>query len=239
MKTLIKSAFNAIGYDIRKLNSQPNQFTIGKINYEVDPCSVGQTPQGELTGTAAIRLIRERGLSDLSMLDMCCGVGIIGLTIFSELQTDSTVKRMAFADINVFNLNSLRRTLQINQLEPLLGNQINYWLTDSLSNIPSTAKFDIIVSNPPHFFVDDFTTNALSPGRLGTYDSNWSFHKSFYRDCHNYLTPSGEVWFLENGDGAKSADLLPFIEANPNLKYVGEAVEPGDPTFFWMFTKRV
>lgn len=238
MKQLIKSGLNAIGYEVRKAETDDRRFTIESITYEVDPCSVGQTPQGELTGKAAIRLIRERGLRDLSILDICCGVGIIGLTIFSRLHGESIVSQADFADINIFNLNSLRRTLKINNLDKLLGNKINLWLSDSLSNIPDDRKFDIIVSNPPHFFSEDHTTNPLSPGRLGTYDADWSFHKSFYSRCHRYLTDRGEVWFLENGDAVTAKDLLPLIEANPYLEYIDESPEPLDPTFFWMFSKR-
>ncbi len=239
MKQLIKSAFTTMGYEIRRIMPPQNRFTVGKITYDVDPCSVGREPQGELTGMGAIRFIRERGLRDLSILDMCCGVGVIGLTIFSELRAESIVKQVSFADINIFNLNSLQRTLEINDLDQLKGTQINYWLSDSLGNIPPNQKFDLIVSNPPHFFVEDRTATALAPSRLAMYDADWSLHKSFYSRCHEYLTERGEVWFLENGDAINAEGLRPMIDANPHLKYVGEMVEPGDPVFFWMFSKKV
>jgi methylase of polypeptide subunit release factors len=238
MKQLIKSGFKAIGYEIRRTPINDRRFTIGTVTYEFDPCSVGKEPQGELTGLGAIRMIRERGLRDLSILDICCGVGVIGLTIFSELGDESTVKKVAFSDINIFNLNSLRRTLKINNLDELLGDEISIWLSDSLSAIPDEQRFDLIVSNPPHFLSNDHTANLLSPNRLATYDANWSFHTSFYSECHKYLTERGEVWFLENGDAVTASELLPFIEANPNLEYVKEIVEPSDPTYFWMFSKR-
>lgn len=239
MKQLVRSALGALGYEIHRKNSSSHTFTIKGINYEVDPCSVGQTPQGELTGEAAIRLIKERGLSDLRILDICCGVGIIGLTIFSQLRQGSTLESVSFADINIFNLNSLLRTLKINKLEVLLGSQINYWLSDGLKNIPKGEKFDIIVSNPPHFFKTDFTADFLEPGKLGTYDADWSFHSSFYSQCHDYLTDTGEVWFLENGRAANEADFKPFIEANSHLQYIKQTPEPLIPEFFWMFTKKV
>jgi methylase of polypeptide subunit release factors len=239
MKHMIKSAFRAIGYEVRRIMPPNNQFTVADITYDADPCSVGHEPQGELTGRGAVRLIRERGLRNLSILDMCCGVGVIGLTIFSELRNTPNLDKVSFADINIFNITSLERTLKANDLQPLVGSQLEYWLSDSLKNVPSGKQFDLIVSNPPHFFAEDRTAKPLVPSRLAMYDADWAFHKSFYRDCHNYLTPRGEIWFLENGDAVKAADLLPFINANPNLKYTGEAVEPGDPTFFWMFSKRV
>jgi methylase of polypeptide subunit release factors len=238
MKQMIKSALRAMGYEMRRIMPPNNQFTVANISYDADPCSVGHEPQGELTGRGAVRFIRERGLTNLSILDMCCGVGVIGLTIFSELRNTPHLEKVAFADINIFNINSLERTLKFNGLQPLVGNRIEYWLSDSLKNIPPDKQFDLIVSNPPHFFAEDRTANPLVPSRLAMFDADWAFHKSFYSQCHNYLTPHGEIWFLENGDAVSAAGLLPFIEANRNLEYVGEAVEPGDPTFFWMFTKR-
>ncbi|MFN2454884.1 MAG: methyltransferase [Pyrinomonadaceae bacterium] len=238
MKRLVKGGLNALGYEVHK-KQDSQKFTIGEITYEVDPCSVGETPQGELTGEAAIRMIRERGLSKLRVLDICCGVGIIGMTIFSKLRRESIVERVGFVDINIFNLNSLRRTLKLNNLDQLLGDRINYWLSDSLDNVPAGEKFDLIVSNPPHFFSPDHTEGFLSPGRLGTYDADWSFHKSFYKQCHNYLTERGEVWFLENGDAVQESGLLPLIQANSNLSYVKQITEPLDPVFFWMISKKV
>ena len=238
MKELIKSALRGVGFELRRIQPPKNRFTVGQITYDADPCSVGHEPQGELTGRGAIRFIRERGLKDLSVLDMCCGCGVIGLTIFSELRHDGTVKELGLVDINIFNINSLERSLKLNGLDSLVGSQINYWLSDSLKNVPARQQFDIIVSNPPHFFEEDRTTDPLVPRRLAKYDADWSLHRSFYERCHEYLTPRGEIWFLENGDAVTSKDLLPFIEANPNLEYVGEMVEPGDPTYFWMFSKR-
>lgn len=240
MKQLIKSAFNKIGYDIRRVNNDDDRrFTIGAVTYDVDPCSVGQTPQGELTAEATIRLIRERGLRNLRILDVCCGVGIIGLTIFSRLRDESIVEKAGFVDINIFNLNSLERTLKRNNMGDLIGDKIDFWLSNSLNGVPESEKFDLIVSNPPHFFSEAHTANSLSPGRLGTYDAEWSFHKSFYSRCHNYLTERGEIWFLENGDAIDAGGLLPMIKANPQLQYVGQLTEPLDPVFFWMFSKKV
>ena len=88
----------------------------------------------------------------------------------------------------------------------------------------------IIVSNPPHFFSEDHTTNELVPRRLAIYDADWSLHKSFYSSCHNYLNEHGEIWFLENGDAVTEKDFLPFINANPRLEYVKSFPEPADPT---------
>jgi methylase of polypeptide subunit release factors len=235
VKNLVWNFFYKLGYDISR--ARKTRFSAGGLTYEIDRCSVGRTPQGEMTASGAIALIRDRGLRDLHLLDICCGVGIVGLTLFTRLGRD-VVREVALADINIFNLNSLRRTLEINQLDQLIGGAIACHLSDGLRHVPRDRKFDLIVSNPPHYFIPSRTKDGLSPGRLGTYDEGWAFHRSFYQDCHHFLSDRGEVWFLENSAGASEQQLLPFIEANTALRYQGQVREPLDPTFFWMITGR-
>lgn len=234
IKGLTKKCLGIFNYDL--IRKGITEFAIGKIKYVVDPFSVGHTQHGEITARGAIRMIKERGLNNLSILDVGCGVGIIGLTIFSEL--NEVVKEASFADINIFNLNSLKRILKKNN-HILENNRINFWLSDVLKNIPTDKKFDIIISNPPHFYTESFTKNSLSPKALGDYDADWGFHKDFYADCDKHLTETGEVWFLENGAAAQEDDFLPFIRLNPNLQYVKKISEPLEPTFFWMVTRKL
>lgn len=238
IKTLIRVILGTFGYEITRVRRKG--FTISGIRYEVDPCSVGKTPEGEITAEGAIRMIKERQLHDLKILDLCCGVGVVGLTIFSKLSNEGIVKKVTFADINIFSLNSLQRTLRINHLDHLLDNRIHFFLSNGLNNIPSGETFDIIISNPPHYFEQCRIKgkNCLSPNRLGTYDANWDFHKCFYSQCHDSLTKNGEVWFLENGAAAKEGDFLPFIKANHKLNYTTKVREPLDTNFFWMITSK-
>lgn len=236
LKPLISAAFGMIGYDPPRKTIR--RFTIAGINYEADPASVGRTPQGESTAEGAIRMIRERGMHDLRVLDICCGVGIIGLTMFTRLRSEKLIRSIGLVDLNIFNLNVLDRALKANGLRQLVGSEIDFWLSDSLANIPATEEFDLIVSNPPHFPHTDYTADRFSPDVLGTFDANWSFHANFYARCHERLSPNGEVWFLENGEGATEADLFPFIKANPQLRYIGRRAEPLLPKCFWMQTAR-
>lgn len=239
MRPFIKKLFKTFGYEIFKIKN--NRFTIGGIKYQVDPFSVGQTPQGEMTAKGAIHMIRERQLNGLKILDVCCGVGIVGLTIFVNLRKEEIIKEAAFVDINIFNLNSLHKSLRINQMENLIGDQIRTYLSDGLDHIPQDERFDLIISNPPHYFAKDRIKDkkSLSPGRLGTFDAGWDFHRSFYKRCHHYLSEKGEVWFLENSAAADEKDFLPFIEANDQLTYMRKVEESLDPRFFWMITQKI
>src|SRR5215813_8395761 len=115
IKSLLISAFNALGYEPPRKKSR--RYAISGLAYEAGPYSVGETPQGEATAEGAIRMIRERGLRELRVLDICCGTGIIGLTMFSRLSVDGTVNSVGLSDINIFNLNVVCRALKNNGLD--------------------------------------------------------------------------------------------------------------------------
>jgi methylase of polypeptide subunit release factors len=235
----IKKLFNYFGYQISRVNPPQKDFMYDGIKYEADPCSVGKTMEGEQAAEGAIRMIKEKKLTNLKILDIGCGVGVIGLTIFSRLNSEAIVDEVVLSDINFFNLHSLDRTLKLNNFSDQIGKKIRYYLSDGLHHIPQTEKFDIIVCNPPHYFNKDNSDELLSPGKLGTYDENWSFHSSFYKLCDNFLTDNGEIWFMENTTASAADRFINFIESNPNLKFVEQFTEPLNPRFFWMISKKV
>jgi methylase of polypeptide subunit release factors len=226
------------GYEISRISR--DRFTIAGIRYEVDPCSVGVTPESETVADSAIRMIRQRALRSLRVLDLGCGVGIIGLTMLSRLGDEGIIDRMAFADINIFNLQSLRRTLEVNGLKQSLDGRMNIYLSDSLAHIPAEDRFHIIVSNPPHYRGVDLTrgSNATLPRGVGTYDADWRFHASIYAQAHAHLTDAGELWMFENSAASTPQDFLPFVEANGGLRFVEQVPDPQDARFYWMITRR-
>src|SRR4030042_6350407 len=154
--------------------------------------------------------------------------------MFAKLRPTAHLAQVCFSDINIFNINSLKRVLSLNHLE----SNFQYWLSDGLQSIPPESAFDLIISSPPNFFIEDFM-KEFSPGRLGGFDPQWEFHRKFYAQCDKYLSDRGEIWFLENGDAAQEEDFLPFIQGNTDLEYVGRVDEPRLPGFFWMITKKV
>lgn len=221
-------------------NVYPNGFVLGDIKYHADPCSVGHTPHGEITGRSAADLVRERGLpAQLNVLDLCCGVGIVGLTMLSQLRDLGFIRRLTFVDINIFNLSSLEKTLAFNPAEKWGGAEIETALSDALKHVPPANQFDLIVSNPPHFDAPAFTETVLKPTVLGTLDAGWSFHRDFYRVAHNYLTDKGEIWFLENRKASPEQDLRGIVAENKKLEVVDVFDDRRDPNVFWMIIRRV
>ena len=222
------------------LHRQVNKhgFHVAGVHYTPDPASVGLTPQGEITGLAAGELIRKRELTNLHVLDLCSGVGIVGMTTFATVRDEGRISALSFADINIFNVNSVRKTLDRNA-DFFAGVKTEAFLSDGLKHLEPRNQFDIIVSNPPHFDAPKFSEQTLEPVVLGSLDPGWQFHREFYDVCDNFLSDRGEVWFFENGDGTTVEAMRTLMERNPALRYVESFPDERDPTFFWMITRRV
>lgn len=219
----------------------PNGFEVRGIRYYPDPCSVGLTAGGEVTGASAADLVRERGMSDLHVLDICCGVGLVGLTMLACLKEDQEprVRSMALADINIFNINSIERTLKSNDPRRWGEVEVRTFLTDGLKHIKPANQFDLIVSNPPHFFLQNFSDVPLQPDVLGTNDAGWKFHKEFYAVVADYLTPDGQVWFLENHLARCDDQLAQMARDARGLKLTDVFDDRRESTLFWVMTQRV
>lgn len=212
-------------------------FELDGVTYHPEPCSVGLTPHGRVTGASATQMIRERGFSNLRVLDICCGVGIAGMTMLSLLRGERRISRMTLADINVFNIASVEKTLAMGSRDLFREYEINVVLSDGLKYLERAQEFDLIISNPPHYRSDPNYSVELEPSVLGTYDSDWGFHRSFYESCPDYLSDGGEVWFLEARDAASERDLIEMVEANPRLDLLGCEDDPSDPRVYWMMSR--
>ena len=218
----------------------PNGFVVRDIHYRPDPCSVGLTAGGEVTGASAADLVRERDLSGLHVLDICCGVGLVGLTMLACLKDDPQprVRKLSLVDINIFNLNSIERTLEMNPPERWGGVEVQTHLSDGLKHIEPAQQFDLIVSNPPHFFLPNFSDVALQPDVLGT-NAGWKFHKEFYAVVAGYLSARGEVWFLENHLAESDDRLVEMAREAPGLEVTDVFDDRRESSLFWVMSPRV
>ena len=214
-----------------------NFFLIEDFKYFSNKCSVGKTPQGEIAAKSIVKFIKEKKLLNLDLLDICCGTGIVGLTVFNLLKnTEYKLNSLTLADINIFNIDSIKKTLILNNYEK---EKINCLLSDSLNHLDPSIKFDLIVSNPPHIEKkkQSLENDNLSADDLGTYDYKFAFHENFYSISHKYLKSNGEIWFFENGVDAAEDDFLKFINLNKKLNYYKKSIDCFDSRFFWMFSK--
>ncbi len=121
-----------------------------------------------------------------SALDMCCGSGIIGITLSLE-----TSKFVTLADVSLSALDISRENAK------LLGAGVDIVGSDIFSSVE--GKFDIIVSNPPYIKKSELEKldllksepySALYGGDDGLY-----FYDMILKDAKDYLNDNGKIIF--------------------------------------------
>lgn len=138
-----------------------------------------------------IDYIRKNNLTNIKILDLCTGSGIIGITLKKELE-EFDVKILA-SDI------SSRALTVAKENASSLEADISFVESDLFSNIQD--KFDIIVSNPPYIAHDDKKTIkenvlnydphlALFAGEEGMY-----FYRNIIGKSRPYLNEKGIMFF--------------------------------------------
>lgn len=138
-----------------------------------------------------IDYIRKNNLTNIKILDLCTGSGIIGITLKKELE-EFDVKILA-SDI------SSRALTVAKENASSLEADISFVESDLFSNIQD--NFDIIVSNPPYIAHDDKKTIkenvlnydphlALFAGEEGMY-----FYRNIIEKSRPYLNEKGIMFF--------------------------------------------
>jgi release factor glutamine methyltransferase len=123
----------------------PLQYIIGSvefmgIDFLITPGVLIPRPETELLVETALKYIAE--LKYKTILDLCCGSGIVGLSIASiDKNTFVSLSDSSVRAINLTSKNSGRLGLT---------GKIKLYKGDLFSKIPLSSKFDLIVSNPPY-----------------------------------------------------------------------------------------
>ena len=152
----------------------------------------------------------------LTMLDMCCGSGCLGLSVAHNTNVNVTL-----ADISKKVIKAVKKN---NELNNLLRQDINkspinpnYILTDLFNNI--NCKYDIIVCNPPYVKTGDLNkleievrdfdpVLALDGGKDGL-----DFYRNIIKDAPKYLDSTnglGKIYF-EVGVG-QAESVVKFLQ---------------------------
>ena len=138
-----------------------------------------------------IDYIRKNNLTNIKILDLCTGSGIIGITLKKELEefgveiiaSDISSRALAVAKENASSLEA----------------DISFVESDLFSNIKD--KFDIIVSNPPYIAYDDKETikeNVLNYDphlALFADEDGMYFYRNIVEEARQYLTEKGIIFF--------------------------------------------
>ena len=138
-----------------------------------------------------IDYIRKNNLTNIKILDLCTGSGIIGITLKKELE-EFDVKILA-SDI------SSRALTVAKENASSLEADISFVESDLFSNIKD--KFDIIVSNPPYIAHDDKKTikeNVLNYDphlALFADEEGMYFYRNIIEKSRLYLNEKGIMFF--------------------------------------------
>lgn len=138
-----------------------------------------------------IDYIRKNNLTNIKILDLCTGSGIIGITLKKELE-EFDVKILA-SDISSRALTVAKENARS------LEADISFVESDLFSNIKD--KFDIIVSNPPYIAHDDKKTikeNVLNYDphlALFADEEGMYFYRNIVEKARQYLTEKGIIFF--------------------------------------------
>jgi methylase of polypeptide subunit release factors len=125
-----------------------------------------------------------------------------------------------------------------------LADRVAVYRSDNLADIPPAERWNVIVSNPPHF--DD----AVFKDEIRLYDRDWQLHREFFRDAPRFLAPDGVIVLQENNQGATAETFRSMAEAaglrivlvencrgaltpQPNYFYVG-LMRAGDAAPAWV-----
>lgn len=130
------------------------------------------------------------------IFEFCAGPGFIGFSLLAQ----GLCRSLCLSDINPKAVAAARETVRRNGLERV----VSVYQSDALDGIPSTEKWDLVVSNPPHF-KDEYRDN------IRNCDPDWSVHRKFYAKVGRHLKPNGAVLMQENSEGSGIADFEEMI----------------------------
>jgi len=148
------------------------------------------------------RVVKEKFGKVDHIFEYCAGPGFIGFSLLAY----NLCNKLTLADINPEACKVCKETVKNNDL----ASRVSVYQSDCLDNIPESEKWDLIVSNPPHWpdSVDKYYEDIkmVDPGLV--------IHEKFYSNIRKFLKPNGSVLFQENGRATRFEDFSEMIEKN-------------------------
>lgn len=131
-----------------------------------------------------------------SVLDMCCGSGTIGLSVFKETK----LKSLTMSDIDSSISKSIKASLNLNNFSLT---RVKLIISDGFKNFKKNEKYDLIALNPPFFNFQRTKNNHLNG-----HDYKFEFNKNFFKFAGDFLKPKGQILFIKPIDNSVKGVLL-------------------------------
>lgn len=162
---------------------------------------------GRGIGQGFIPFLQSRGMpKQRRVFEWCAGPGFIGFSLLAHDMCET----LCLADVNPEAVAVCRRSVEANQL----ADRVSVYHSDNLKNISASERWNLVVSNPPHFvetYVDGVRTDEYSGDRRA-YDPEWSIHREFFATVKAFLAPGGVIILQENGAGSTADSFRDMIE---------------------------
>lgn len=206
------------GYFDRFLNGEPVQYILGKTEFSgneflVDKRVLIPRQESEEVVDFAIRKAHEIfGSKKLDIADVCCGSGIMGITLAKKLD----VEHVYFSDISQDALNVAKVNCKKHKIEGLFLNG------DSIDRLVKSAiHVDLLISNPPYILKNETVDDSVlkyEPDIALFADENFSIYKRILAALHS-VKKSITLVVFEIGINTRKV-LEPFIKNNlSNAEY--------------------
>ena len=127
-------------------------------------------------------------------LEWCSGHGVIGF----KLLADEICKNLHFLEMYQPAVNACKKTIA--NMPVRFENRVSIYETSTLTSLPSDIRFDLIVSNPPHFPLqlgDPLFKIPQNHHQRITVDKEWQTHKDFFANIANNLAEDGVILLQE------------------------------------------
>lgn len=123
--------------------------------------------------------------------EWCAGPGFMGFALLAS----GICEKICLADINPLALECVQMTVSENGLEK----KVTWYLSDNLDSVPTSERFDLVVSNPPNYFRinPDFPAYEKIRGDLRPNDPEWRIHRKFYSQIRQYLAAEAMLFINE------------------------------------------
>jgi hypothetical protein len=196
MRRLLKRVVNDYLRPIRRSLRPTRHARFGGINISYRPELDGG---GTHFGQDFLPFFRARGLPKQERaFEWCSGPAFIGFSLLGN----GFCETLCLADINPRSVASCRNTVEVNGLR----DRVSVYESNNLRNIPSSEKWNLVVSNPPHFVDEAYD------GQLLAYDPQWQVHREFFMTVSKFLAPAGMIVLQENNAGSTVESFRGMIE---------------------------
>jgi 16S rRNA G966 N2-methylase RsmD len=133
------------------------------------------------------------------LFEFCAGPGYIGFALLAR----GLCEHLVLSDVNPQALDMARETVRLNDLE----DRVTIYESDGLEDIPAQERWDLVISNPPHY-----PSQVRDEPSLILDDPEWRLHREFFRSVGPFLAPGASVLMLENSEGGPPEVFAPMIE---------------------------